>query len=90
MTIRVDRGSLSEPPNDLGTNQGSFSVRWAVGPNFQREFSDTPRPIKNAPVDPATGQPIPQTNGELGKNTLEPEVEEEKSEAPATPSGGEI
>ena len=47
-------------------------------------------PDPNAPVDPATGQPIPQTNGELGKNTLEPEVEEEKSEAPATPSGGEI
>ena len=47
-------------------------------------------PDPNAPVDPATGQPIPQTNGVLGKNTLEPEVEEEKSEAPATPSGGEI
>ena len=47
-------------------------------------------PDPNAPVDPVTGQPIPQTNGELGKNTLEPEVEEEKSEAPATPSGGEI
>ena len=47
-------------------------------------------PDPNAPVDPATGEPIPQTNGVLGKNTLEPEVEEEKSEAPATPSGGEI
>ena len=47
-------------------------------------------PDPNAPVDPATGQPIPQTNGVLGKNTLEPEVEEEKSEAPETPSGGEI
>ena len=34
-------------------------------------------PDPNAPVDPATGQPIPQTNGVLGKNTLEPEVEEE-------------
>ena len=54
VTIRVDRGSLSEPPNDLGTNQGSFSVRWAVGPNFQNVNSDTPRPIRNAPVDPAT------------------------------------
>ena len=39
-------------------------------------------PDPNAPVDPATGQPIPQTNGVLGKNTLEPEVEEEKSETP--------
>ena len=47
-------------------------------------------PDPNAPVDPATGQPIPQTNGVLGKNTLEPEVEEEKFETPETPSGGEI
>ena len=68
MTIRVDRGSLSEPPNDLGTNQGSFSVRWAVGPNFQNVNSDTPRPIRNAPVDPATpgpyGAPYDQSTGE--------------------------
>ena len=47
-------------------------------------------PDPNAPVDPATGQPIPQTNGVLGKNTLEPEVEEEKFETSETPSGGEI
>ena len=47
-------------------------------------------PDPNAPVDPATGQPIPQTNGVLGKNTLEPEVDEEKFETSETPSGGEI
>ena len=72
MTIRVDRGSLSEPPNDIGTNQGSFSVRWAVGPNFQNVNSDTPRPIRNAPVDPATpgpyGAPYDQSTGEPHAN----------------------
>ena len=57
---------------------------------IKQEISKGIIPDPNAPVDPATGQPIPQTNGVLGKNTLEPEVEEEKSEAPATPSGGEI
>ena len=58
---------------------------------MKKEIADgvIPDPAMMA-IDPATGQPIPQTNGELGKNTLEPEVEEEKSEAPATPSGGEI
>ena len=57
---------------------------------IKKEIKDGTIPDPNVPVDPATGQPIPQTNGVLGKNTLEPEVEEEKSEAPATPSGGEI
>ena len=57
---------------------------------IKKEIKDGIIPDPNAPVDPATGQPIPQTNGVLGKNTLEPEVEEEKFETSETPSGGEI
>ena len=58
---------------------------------IKKEISQGIIPDPNAPVDPVTGQPIvPQTNGQMGKNTLDVDVEEDKFEASETPSGGEI
>jgi len=96
---RLNLASSAEPY--VGKYYSADYIRRKVLRQTDQEIIDQDKQIKqeiakgiipdpNAPVDPATGQPIPQTNGVLGKNTLEPEVEEEKSEAPATPSGGEI
>ena len=96
---RLNLASAAEPY--VGKYYSADYIRRKVLRQTDQEIIDQDKQIKkeiakgiipdpNAPVDPATGQPIPQTNGVLGKNTLEPEVEEEKSEAPATPSGGEI
>ena len=96
---RLNLASAAEPY--VGKYYSADYIRRKVLRQTDQEIIDQDKQIKqeiakgiipdpNAPVDPVTGQPIPQTNGELGKNTLEPEVEEEKSEAPATPSGGEI
>ena len=58
---------------------------------IEKEIKEGIIPDPNIPVDPATGQPIvPQTNGQMGKNTLDVEVEEDKFETSETPSGGEI
>ena len=58
---------------------------------IEKEIKEGIIPDPNVPVDPATGQPIvPQTNGQMGKNTLDVEVEEDKFETSETPSGGEI
>ena len=58
---------------------------------IEKEIKEGIIPDPNIPVDPATGQPIvPQTNGQMGKNTLDVDVEEDKFEASETPSGGEI
>ena len=58
---------------------------------IEKEIKEGIIPDPNVPVDPATGQPIvPQTNGQMGKNTLDVDVEEDKFEASETPSGGEI
>ena len=96
---RLNLASAAEPY--VGKYYSADYIRRKVLRQTDQEIIDQDKQIKqeiakgiipdpNAPVDPATGQPIPQTNGVLGKNTLEPEVEEEKSEAPETPSGGEI
>ena len=58
---------------------------------IEKEIKEGIIPDPNVPVDPETGQPIvPQTNGQMGKNTLDVEVEEDKFETSETPSGGEI
>jgi len=58
---------------------------------IEKEIKEGIIPDPNVPVDPVTGQPIvPQTNGQMGKNTLDVEVEEDKFETSETPSGGEI
>ena len=58
---------------------------------IEKEIKEGIIPDPNIPVDPKTGQPIvPQTNGQMGKNTLDVEVEEDKFETSETPSGGEI
>ena len=58
---------------------------------IEKEIKEGIIPDPNVPVDPATGQPIvPQTNGQMGKNTLDVDVEEDKFETSETPSGGEI
>ncbi len=96
---RLNLASAAEPY--VGKYYSADYIRRKVLRQTDQEIIDQDKQIKkeiakgiipdpNAPVDPATGQPIPQTNGVLGKNTLEPEVDEEKSEAPETPSGGEI
>jgi len=96
---RLNLASAAEPY--VGKYYSADYIRRKVLRQTDQEIIDQDKQIKqeiakgvipdpNAPIDPATGQPIPQTNGVLGKNTLEPEVEEEKSEAPETPSGGEI
>jgi len=96
---RLNLASAAEPY--VGKYYSADYIRRKVLRQTDQEIIDQDKQIKqeiakgiipdpNAPIDPATGQPLPQTNGVLGKNTLEPEVEEEKSEAPETPSGGEI
>jgi len=96
---RLNLAGAAEPY--VGKYYSSDYIRRKVLRQTDQEIIDQDKLIKqeiakgiipdpNAPVDPTTGQPIPQTNGVLGKNTLEPEVEEEKSEASETPSGGEI
>ena len=92
VVIRVDRGSISEPPNDLGTLEGSVTVRWAVGPNFQNNHGDTPRPIRNAPVDPALPGPYGgDPGGQTHRNWLDfwgrqsPKVDLEPGSDYATP-----
>ena len=53
-----------------------------------REIKDGVIPDPNAPVDPATGQPI---GGEdLGAPVMEPEIDGSATEAPELPKGGEI
>jgi hypothetical protein len=47
-------------------------------------------PDPNAPVDPETGQPLDQTNGQLGAVPMEPEADGSATEAPEMPKGGEI
>ena len=96
---RLNLASAAEPY--VGKYYSADYIRRKVLRQTDQEIIDQDKQIKqeiakgiipdpNAPVDPATGQPIPQTNGVLGKNTLEPEVEEEKFETSETPSGGEI
>ena len=96
---RLNLASAAEPY--VGKYYSADYIRRKVLRQTDQEIIDQDRQIKqeiakgiipdpNAPVDPATGQPIPQTNGVLGKNTLEPEVDEEKFETSETPSGGEI
>ena len=41
-------------------------------------------------IDPATGEPIPGTNGDLGAPVMEPEIDGSPAEAPEIPKGGEI
>ena len=53
-----------------------------------KEIKDGVIPDPNAPVDPATGQPI---GGEdLGAPVMEPEIDGSATEAPELPKGGEI
>ena len=96
---RLNLASAAEPY--VGKYYSADYIRRKVLRQTDQEIIDQDKLIKqeiakgiipdpNAPVDPATGQPIPQTDGVLGKNTLEPEVEEEKFETSETPSGGEI
>ena len=92
VVIRVDRGSISEPPNALGTLEGSVTVRWAVGPNFQNNHGDTPRPIRNAPVDPALPGPYGgDPGGQTHRNWLDfwdrqsPKIDLEPGSDYATP-----
>ena len=96
---RLNLANAAEPY--VGKYYSADYIRRKVLRQTDQEIIDQDKQIKqeiakgiipdpNAPVDPATGQPIPQTNGVLGKNTLEPEVEEEKFETSETPSGGEI
>ena len=96
---RLNLASAAEPY--VGKYYSADYIRRKVLRQTDQEIIDQDKQIKqeiakgiipdpNAPVDPATGQPIPQTNGVLGKNTLEPEVGEEKFETSETPSGGEI
>ena len=96
---RLNLASAAEPY--VGKYYSADYIRRKVLRQTDQEIIDQDKQIKqeiakgiipdpNAPVDPATGQPIPQTNGVLGKNTLEPEVDEEKFETSETPSGGEI
>ena len=47
-------------------------------------------PDPNAPVDPETGQPLDQANGQLGAVPMEPEADGSATEAPEMPKGGEI
>ena len=54
---------------------------------IQKEIEAGIIPDPNAPVDPETGQPLDQTNGELGQVPLEPEIDGSATEAP---EGGEI
>ena len=96
---RLNLASAAEPY--VGKYYSADYIRRKVLRQTDQEIIDQDKQIKqeiakgiipepNAPVDPATGQPIPQTNGVRGKNTLEPEVDEEKCETSETPSGGEI
>ncbi len=96
---RLNLASAAEPY--VGKYYSADYIRRKVLRQTDQEIIDQDKQIKkeiakgiipdpNAPVDPATGQPIPQTDGVLGKNTLEPEVDEEKFETSETPSGGEI
>jgi len=55
---------------------------------MKKEIADGVIPDPNAPVDPATGQPI---GGEdLGAPVMEPEADGSATEAPELPKGGEI
>jgi len=54
---------------------------------IQKEIEAGIIPDPNAPVDPETGEPLDQTNGELGQVPLEPEIDGSATEAP---EGGEI
>ena len=55
---------------------------------MKKEIADGVIPDPNAPVDPATGQPI---GGEdLGAPIMEPEADGSATEAPELPKGGEI
>ena len=55
---------------------------------MKKEIADGVIPDPNAPVDPATGQPI---GGEdLGAPVMEPEMDGSATEAPELPKGGEI
>ena len=47
-------------------------------------------PDPNAPVDPETGLPLDQVNGQLGQVPLEPAADEDATAAPELPKGGEI
>jgi len=47
-------------------------------------------PDPNAPVDPETGVPLDQVNGQLGQVPLEPAADEDATAAPELPKGGEI
>lgn len=96
---RLNLANAAEPY--VGKYYSADYIRRKVLRQTDQEIIDQDKQIKqeiakgiipdpNAPVDPDTGQPIPQTNGVLGKNTLEPEVDEEKFETSETPSGGEI
>ena len=48
--IWVVRGSISEAV-ELGENQGTATVSYAVGPNIVRQTGDNPRSIKNLPEE---------------------------------------
>jgi len=55
---------------------------------MKKEIADGVIPDPNAPIDPATGQPI---GGEdLGAPVMEPEMDGSATEAPELPKGGEI
>ena len=47
-------------------------------------------PDPNAPVDPETGLPLDQVNGQLGQVPLEPAADEDATAAPELPKSGEI
>ena len=57
---------------------------------IQQEIEAGVIPDPNAPVDPETGQPLDQTNGQLGAVPMEPEADGSATEAPEMPKGGEI
>ena len=58
---------------------------------IKKEIAAGVIPDPNAPIDPATGQPIDgAASMDLGKPQMEPEVDGSATEAPEIPSGGEI
>ena len=60
---------------------------------IEKEIKDGIIPDPNAPIDPATGQPMdPGAGGDLGAPVLEPEMDGSATEAPEIklPKGGEI
>jgi len=57
---------------------------------IEKEIESGIIPDPNAPVDPETGLPLDQVNGQLGQVPLEPAADEDATAAPELPKGGEI